>query len=64
MRGQPGHSTQPHARLQPSVQGSDAWITSKLNEALVCKLHLRVSLISLGDVLNMPSMVVCTTRHW
>ena len=62
MRGQPGHNTQPHAQLQPSFQGIDAWITSKLNEALVC--NLRVSLMSLADVFDMSSMVVCTTRHW
>ena len=62
MRGQPGHNTQPHVRLQPSFQGVDAWITSKLNEALACKS--RESLMSLADIFDMPSMVVCTTRHW
>ena len=56
MRGQPGHDTQPHARLQPSFQGIDAWITSELNEALVCKL--RVSLMSLSDIFDIPSMGV------
>ena len=58
MRGHPGPNTQPHARLQPSFKDIDAWITSKLNEALVCKL--RVSLMSLADILH----AVCTTRHW
>ena len=33
--------------------------TSKLNDALVCKLH--VWLMSLADIFDMPSMVVCTT---
>ena len=56
MRGQPGHNAQPHARLKPSFQGIDAWITSELNEALVCKL--RVSLMSLSDIFDIPSMGV------
>ena len=56
MRGQPGHNTQPHARAQPSFQGIDAWITSELNEALVCKL--RVSLMSLSDIFDIPSVGV------
>ena len=62
MPGQPWHNTQPHARLQPSFQSIGAWITSNLNEALVCKL--RVSLMSLADIFDIPYMVVCTTRHW
>ena len=62
MRGQPGHNTQPHARLQPSFQGIDAWITSELNEALVFKL--RVSFMSLSDIFDIPSIGVFTTRHW
>ena len=45
-----------HNRMQPSFQGIDAWITSELNEALVCKL--RVSLISLADIFDIPSMGV------
>ena len=56
MRGQPGHNAQPHARLQPSFQSIDAWITSELNEALVCKL--RVSLMSLADIFDITSMGV------
>ena len=56
MRGQPEHNAQPHARLQLSFQGIDAWITSELNEALVCKL--RVSLMSLADIFDIPSMGV------
>ena len=62
MRGQPGHNTQPHARSQPSVHGIDAWITSELNEALVCKL--RVSLMSMADILTCHPWSFCTTRHW
>ena len=56
MCGQPGHNTQPHARLQPSFQSIDAWITSKLNEALVCKS--RVLLMSLADIFDILSMGV------
>ena len=56
MRGQPGHNAQPHARLQPIFQGIDAWITSELNEASVCKL--RVSLMSLTDIFDIPFMGV------
>ena len=56
MRGQPGHNTQLHDRLQPSFHGIDAWITSELNEALVCKL--RVSLMSMAGIFDIPSMGV------
>ena len=59
---QPGHNTQPHAQMQPSFQGIDAWITSKLIEAWVCKLPL--SLMCLADIFDMSPMVVGTTRHW
>ena len=59
MRGQPGHNTQPHAPLQPSFRGIDAWITSKLNDALFCKL--RVSLMCLADIFDMSPMVVVHT---
>ena len=52
MRGQPGLNTQPHVRLQPSFQD----ITSEVNEALVCKL--RVSLMVLSDIFDIPSMGV------
>ena len=58
MRGQPGHNTQPHARLQPSFQGIDAWITSKLNEALVC-IHGRLYNQALADVRSTGAGVTC-----
>ena len=38
MRGQPMHSTRPHARLPPMLLGMDARMTSKLNIALISKL--------------------------
>ena len=38
MRGQPVHTTRPHARLPTSSLGMDAWMTSQLNVALFCKL--------------------------
>ena len=39
MRGQPGHTTQPHTRLAPSFMDTDAWITSKLNADVIRKLR-------------------------
>ena len=39
MRTQPGHNTQPHVRLPTSFLGMDAWMTSKLNVDLICKLR-------------------------
>ena len=56
MPGQPGHNARPHAQLQPSCQGIDAWVTSELDEGLVCKLS--VSLMSLADIFDIPSMGV------
>ena len=35
MHGQPGHNTQPHVQLPPSVQSMDAWMISQLNVALI-----------------------------
>ena len=49
MRVQPGH-TRPHARLQPLLHGTDTWMTSQLNVALIRKLH--ESLMCLADFLT------------
>ena len=62
MRGQPGHSTRPHARLPPSFLGMDAWMTSQLDVALI--RTLRESLMCLAYFFDVLSMDVCTTRHW
>ena len=62
MRGQPGHNTRLHVRLPPSFRGMDAWMTSKLNVALVCKL--RGSLVCLAYSFGMLAMCVFTTRQW
>ena len=39
MRGQTGHNTRLHARLQPSFVGMEARMTYLLNVALIRKLH-------------------------
>ena len=60
MRGQPGHNTRPHIRLQSSLLDIDAWMTSQLNVGLISKLRGDV----LGLFFDMLSMGICTTRHW
>ena len=62
MRGQPGHKTRPHAWSPPSVQGMGAWMTSKLNVALI--RNLRGSLMCLAYFFDMIPNGVCTTAHW
>ena len=50
------------ARLPPSFLGMDAWMTSQLKVALICKLHRSsVCLAYFSDTLSMD---VCATRHW
>ena len=61
MRGQPGHSTQPHAWLPPSFLGKDAWMISQLHAALIRKL--RHGLICLTYSFALLSIGVCTTCH-
>ena len=39
MCGQAGHNTRPHTRLPITFFGMDAWVTSQLNVALMCKLR-------------------------
>ena len=39
MFGQPGHNTQPHARLPSSFLGMDVWMTLQLNVALIRKVR-------------------------
>ena len=56
MRGQPGHNRQPHARLQYSFLGMNAWMTSQLNITLIPKLLL--SLMCLAYFSDMLSMGV------
>ena len=51
-----------HAQLPTIFLGMDAWITSQLNIALICKLC--VSLMCLTYLFDVLSMGVCTTRHW
>ena len=54
---QPGqYNTQPHTWLPPSFLGMDAYITSQLNVALICKLH--GPLMCLAHVFDMLSIHV------
>ena len=55
MPGQTGHKTRLHARSASSFLGMDAWITSKLNVALIRKLC--VSSMCLAYFLDMISLV-------
>ena len=61
MRGQPAHNTRPQARLTPSFLAMNAWMTSQLNAALICKLSR--ALMRLDYHFDMIIMGVCTTRH-
>ena len=51
MLGQPGHNTRPHAWSPPSFLGMNAWMTSKLNAALI--RTLRGSLMCLAYFFDM-----------
>ena len=62
MRGQPGHNSRPHARLQPSFLGTDARMISQLNVVLIRKLL--GSLLCLAYSFDMLSMRDSTTSHW
>ena len=62
MCGQPGHNARPHAWSPTSFLGMDAWMTSKLNVALIRKLH--GSLMRLAYFFDMKPNGVCTTGHW
>ena len=62
MRGETGHNTRPHARSLPSFQGIKAWITSQLNEVLIC--NLSGSLMCLVFIFDLLYMGYCTTMHW
>ena len=62
MPGQPGHDTRPHARLQPSFVGMDAWMTSQLNVVLIRKLL--GSLLCLAYSFDTLSMRDSTTSQW
>ena len=44
------HNTRPHSRLPPNFLGTNAWITSQLKVAFICKL--RGSLMCLAYFLN------------
>ena len=54
--------TWPHAQLLPSFLGTDAWIVSQLNVALICKL--RRSSIWFAYFLTYYLWVLSTTRYW
>ena len=58
MRGQPGHTTRPHACLPPSYLGMDGLTTER-------SFDLQATLVFDVVVLfgNMLSVAVCTTRH-
>ena len=62
MHRQPGHDTRPHVRLPPSFLGMNLWMTSQPN--VVSNHKLPGSLACLAYVIDVLSMVVCTTRHW
>ena len=62
MRGQPVHNTRPHARLATGSLDTNAWMTSQLNEDLICRLC--VSFICLAYFFDMLSIGIFTTRHW
>ena len=61
MRGQPRHDTRSHAQFPPRFLDMDTWMISKLNVDLFRKWVNDVLRLFLFD---MPSMGVCTTRHW
>ena len=61
MPGYLGRNTRLHARLPSSFLGMDAWMTSKLNVALVRKQRVIYMLELCFDI---SSMGVCTARHW
>ena len=62
MRGPPGHSSQPHARLLHSFLGVYACVTSRLNVALFDMLC--VSLMCFAYFFKLVSTIVFITRHW
>ena len=62
MRVQPVHNTRPHAWSPPCFLGMDAWMTSKLNVALIRKLH--GPLVCLAYFVHMIPNGMCTTGHW
>ena len=61
MLGQPGHKTQPPARLVPSFLGKNAWMTSQLN---VFSSQATWVIDVLGLCFDMLSMGVLKNRHW
>ena len=62
MHCQCGHNARPHARLPHKLMGMDAWMTSKLNVALVRKLRGSLMCLhnqALADVRSTGAGITC-----